>query len=170
MQMVQASSIAICAIWNRAVVRHQPRLASRRLSHPPRPSAVLRRESLNPKPDPAVRRRLAGVPHLAGIARFPCEDRKTGSAALECAFVAAGLLHVAYFERPNIWDVAGGVALVQASGGEVRMRGASGWEPLESFVPSAVAAGGAADLRNWHRPIVLDDRAAVTEVCERMAA
>jgi myo-inositol-1(or 4)-monophosphatase len=121
-------------------------------------------ERIEPKPNPAVRRRLAGVPHVAANTRLPWEGRKTGSAAIECAFVAAGMLRVAYFERPNIWDVAGGIALVQAAGGEVWMRGASGWEALERFEPLADAEGGAADLRHWHRAIIVGDHEAVTRL------
>ena len=76
-------------------------------------------EPLKPAQNPAIMRRLAGEPNLAHDKAHPFEVRKTGSAAIECAFVAAGLLRVARFERPNVWDIAGGVALVQAAGGEV---------------------------------------------------
>jgi myo-inositol-1(or 4)-monophosphatase len=61
---------------------------------------------VTPKVNPAVRRGLAGVPTaLANDGNW--ETRKTGSAAVECALVAAGMLRVARFESPNIWDVAG---------------------------------------------------------------
>jgi fructose-1,6-bisphosphatase/inositol monophosphatase family enzyme len=65
--------------------------------------------------------------------RFPA--RKTGSAALECALVAAGLLEVARFAAPNVWDVAGGIALVQAGGGEVRDHNGQRWSPTRQFAP-----------------------------------
>jgi myo-inositol-1(or 4)-monophosphatase len=68
--------------------------------------------------NPAVRKRLVG--DLYGQAGLgPWDGRKTGSAAIECAFVAAGLLQVTRFVAPNIWDVAGGIALARASGASV---------------------------------------------------
>jgi len=75
----------------------------------------------------AVRRHLAGEPWASPGGALPWEMRKTGSAAIECAFVAAGLLRVARFGRPHIWDVAGGMALVRAAGGEVRTKAPQGW-------------------------------------------
>jgi myo-inositol-1(or 4)-monophosphatase len=120
-------------------------------------------QPLKPAPNPAVRRRLAGEPNLAADCVHPFEVRKTGSAAIECAFVAAGLLRVARFERPNVWDVAGGIALVQVAGGDVRTLTPSGWVPFESF--ETAEGDGAADIRNWHQPIVLGEREAVTLVC-----
>src|SRR5262249_53790844 len=59
-------------------------------------------------PNPAVRRWLAGIPNAGDASRFPWDVRVSGSAAIECAFVAAGLLRVARFDRPNLWDIAGG--------------------------------------------------------------
>lgn len=100
------------------------------------------------RPNPAVRRRLAGVPApLPG--RGAWETRKTGSAAIECAFVAAGIMQAARFERPNLWDVAGGVALVKASGGTVFTTAGEGWLEFEKFeTPDG-------DLRRWRRPLIV---------------
>ena len=72
--------------------------------------------------NPAVRRWLAGEPEATAAEGLPWDVRKTGSAAIECAFAAAGLLRVARFEAPNVWDVAGGIALVRATGGTVLER------------------------------------------------
>jgi myo-inositol-1(or 4)-monophosphatase len=118
---------------------------------------------VEPRPNPAVRRGLAGVP-TSRLDDGPWETRKTGSAAVECALVAAGLLRVARFEHPNLWDVAGGVALVQAAGGEARTACATGWTLLERFEGSAELAGVKPDLRNWRRPLIVGDRAAVTRM------
>ena len=74
-------------------------------------------EPLKREHNPDIRRRLAGEPDLAQDRLHPFEVRKTGSAAIECAFVAAGLLRVARFERPNVWDIAGGLVLVGFCGG-----------------------------------------------------
>ncbi|WP_043539574.1 inositol monophosphatase family protein [Salinarimonas rosea] len=105
---------------------------------------------LDPAPDPAVRRRLAGTPEGGARGTGPFDLRKTGSAALECAFVAAGLLAAARFAAPNVWDVAGGIALVRAGGGAVRHRPpGGGWVPLERFE----APDG--DLARWRGEIAV---------------
>jgi myo-inositol-1(or 4)-monophosphatase len=105
-----------------------------------------------PKSNPAVRRRLAGVPH-AVAGRGAWETRKTGSAAIECAFVAAGLLEAAFLRAPNLWDVAGGVALVNASGGKVLATHGAAWDPFERFEPPP--ADGELNLRQWKRSLII---------------
>jgi myo-inositol-1(or 4)-monophosphatase len=99
----------------------------------------------------AVRRHLAGDPQGFEHEALPWDTRKTGSAAIECAFVAAGLLRVARFERPNVWDVGGGIALVQAAGGEVRTHEpGQSWQPFTGF-------GDPDGLRQWRQPLALGD-------------
>jgi myo-inositol-1(or 4)-monophosphatase len=127
-------------------------------------------QAIEPKSNPAVRRWLAGVPSEERGGSLPWDIRVTGSAAIERAFVAAGLLRVAHFARPNLWDIAGGVALVQAAGGEVRVRKATGWASLERFEPAAGAAGTAPDLRNWRQPLIVGERDAVAQLCRARAA
>jgi myo-inositol-1(or 4)-monophosphatase len=78
-----------------------------------------------------VRRRLAGIAGRSDAGEY--EPRWTGSAAIECAFVAAGLLAGARFRHTNIWDVAGGVALVKAAGGSVLVRQGEEWTRLQGF-------------------------------------
>lgn len=112
-----------------------------------------------------VRRYLAGEPEATLSDDQPWDVRKTGSAAIECAFVAAGLLRVARFERPNVWDIGGGIALVLATGGEVRTRGPAGWTPMTRFEAPSDAQGGRGDLRSWRQPIVIGEPAAVEAVC-----
>ena len=119
-------------------------------------------EPIDPKPNPPVRRRLGGVPYGGATAQSPWDWRITGSAALECAFVAAGLLQLALFERPNVWDVAGGIALIQAGGGEVWTRGAAGWAPFERFERIGCLDGKPTDLRNWRQWLIVGERDAVT--------
>ena len=121
-------------------------------------------EPLKSRANPAVRRRLAGEPQAAPDADLPWDIRKTGSAAIECAFVAAGLLRVARFQRPNVWDVAGGIPLVVAAGGEVHYGGDDGWAPLERLEATTDPAGGEPDLRNWRRPLILGDAEAVSQM------
>jgi len=48
--------------------------------------------------------------------------RMIGSAALALAYVAAGIYDVYYEESINLWDVAAGLAMIQAAGGVVRMK------------------------------------------------
>ncbi|MFC0201221.1 inositol monophosphatase family protein [Paracoccus rhizosphaerae] len=92
--------------------------------------------------NPAVRRRLVGLPHVPekGGSR---DGRKTGSAAIEMAFVAAGLLDACRIETPNIWDVASGVALVQAAGGIAAVSRDDQWQTFERFEPCARTWKGA---------------------------
>lgn len=122
-------------------------------------------EAMTPNLNPAVRRRLAGLGSGREGRGLPWDTRTTGSAAIECAFVAAGLLGVARFDRPNVWDVAGGLALVQAAGGAVRVRGAGGWEAFGAFEPAA-RGDGAPDLRHWNRPMIIGEAGAVARMCQ----
>ncbi|HKR24419.1 MAG TPA: inositol monophosphatase, partial [Allosphingosinicella sp.] len=105
--------------------------------------------------NPLVRRWLAGEPEASTPQGVPWDVRKTGSAAIECAFVAAGLLRVARFERPNVWDVAGGLALVRAAGGTVLTRTARGWEAFDRFEAVAQSPEALADLRHWRAPLII---------------
>ncbi len=116
--------------------------------------------------NPSLRRRLAGEPSQS-VRNAPWDMRKTGSAAIECAFAAVGLLQFARFASPNIWDVAGGLALVQAAGGAVRQHGEDGWRPFERFVQEPTAAG-TADLRFWRHPLVIGRPDAVARMCGRL--
>lgn len=121
---------------------------------------------VTPKVNAAVLRRLAGVPIVADADEAGWETRKTGFAALECAMVAAGLLEVARFVSPHVWDVAGGVALVQVGGGTVRQYDGSQWSPLERFA-SAENAGEQSELSSWRKPLVVGTQRAVALMCDR---
>lgn len=117
-------------------------------------------EQVSRMPNPAVRKRLAGDPHgQSGIG--PWDGRKTGSAAIECAFVAAGLLQVARFATPNIWDVAGGIALARASGASVFQEEDGNWAPFASFGVQL------AQMAQWRHPLILgtpEDAARMTDI------
>jgi myo-inositol-1(or 4)-monophosphatase len=99
---------------------------------------------------PDLRRGLVGLPDTAGT--LPYDVRKTGSAAIECAFVAAGLLAGARFETPNVWDVAGGLALAFSAGMGARVRRGGAWEALERIE---------GDPGAWRRPVALGTDAAL---------
>jgi myo-inositol-1(or 4)-monophosphatase len=120
---------------------------------------------VTPKINAAVLRRLAGVPVVANTDEAGWETRKTGSAALECALVAAGLLEVARFAAPNIWDVAGGIALVQAGGGVARQYDDARWLPMDAFAPLPRGTEKP-DLRFWRRPMVIGTPQAVARMCD----
>ena len=106
---------------------------------------------------PGVRRWLVGEPEATAAEGLPWDVRKTGSAAIECAFVAAGLLRVARFERPNVWDVAGGLVLVRATGGVILTRAGGDWQDFDGFEAVAHAETAAADLRHWRRPLIIGE-------------
>jgi myo-inositol-1(or 4)-monophosphatase len=121
-------------------------------------------DDVTPKVNADVLRRLAGVPIAADADEAGWETRKTGSAALECALVAAGLLEVARFASPHIWDVAGGIALVRAGERVVREHDGMQWRPMKRFAPSS-QSGSAPDLRAWRRPIVVGTKSGVETMC-----
>lgn len=115
-------------------------------------------------PNPTVHRRLGGDPS-ASTRGLPWDVRKTGSAAIECAFVAAGLLQVARFDQPNIWDVAGGIALARAAGRDVYVREASRWKPFSGFAQTD-REDVTEVLRGWRRALVLGEPDAVARACQ----
>jgi myo-inositol-1(or 4)-monophosphatase len=119
---------------------------------------------VTPKINAGVMRRLAGVPVIANADEAGWETRKTGSAALECALVAAGLLEVASFASPNIWDVAAGVTLVKAGGGVVYEHKKEGWRRLEKF-PARASTLRIEDLQRWRSPLIVGSERAVSQMC-----
>jgi myo-inositol-1(or 4)-monophosphatase len=110
--------------------------------------------------NPDVRRRLAGVPRAVAL-EGPWDARKTGSAAIECALAAAGPLHVVRFDNVNLWDVAGGVALILAAGGRVCVREDDQWVDLTAFTTKPDAP----DLRHWQRAMIAGNPEAVATMC-----
>jgi myo-inositol-1(or 4)-monophosphatase len=119
--------------------------------------------------NPNVRRGLGGLSSSASasFAIAPWDVRVTGSAAIECAFVAAGLLRAARFERPNLWDVAGGLVLVRATGGEVWQRSGEGWGPMQRFEMSPRETP---DLRLWRRALIIGQASEAARLSELSAA
>ena len=71
--------------------------------------------------------------------------RMNGSAALDLAYVAAGRLDI-YLERTiRLWDVAGGVLLVEEAGGKIELEPVAGKE--QTYV--LAASNGKVDVRRW---------------------
>lgn len=117
-----------------------------------------------------VKRRLAAVPGGSSAGTKEWDHRVTGSAALECAYVAAGIFTSAPFWGLKIWDVAAGVALVRAAGLEAWTREGATWQPFERFVAPAKASQGqdrAPSLRDWRAPLVLGTAEATRLIRER---
>jgi myo-inositol-1(or 4)-monophosphatase len=113
------------------------------------------------KQNPMVKRRLGGEPGLPDGRAAAWEIRKTGSAAIECAFVAAGLLQIARFAPLNIWDVGGGIALVQSAGLAVRVLDGGKWKSFEGFHLDA-SMKPLADIRRWRHAMLIGEHEAVT--------
>jgi myo-inositol-1(or 4)-monophosphatase len=113
---------------------------------------------LDLKVNPGVQRRLAGDPGGGKNFGFLWDTRKTGSAAIECAFAAAGLLRVTRFERPNVWDVAGGLALARAAELDVMTIEKGRWVPFDRF------QGPDGDIRRWRQQLIIGDAPAVAEL------
>jgi myo-inositol-1(or 4)-monophosphatase len=108
-----------------------------------------------------LRRRLAAAPGGQSAAALGWDHRVTGSAALECAFVAGGAFNSAIFFSPSIWDVAAGVLLVRAAGLEVLERAPgkrADWRPFARFeAPDRVKEARAPSLRDWRRPLLIGE-------------
>lgn len=117
------------------------------------------------RPTSGVSRRLGAGP-AGAPGRFRGWDiRVTGSAAVECAYVAAGIFQSAMFNAPSIWDVAGGVCLVQAAGLRALTNGPRGWHDLERFeAPPKVQADRAPSLRDWRQLLILGTPEAAEEI------
>ena len=83
--------------------------------------------------------------------------RITGAAAVECAYVASGLLQFAHFTHPKLWDIAAGIVLVTAGGLVVACKTNDGWEALTqlSVVPPTFT----------QNEIILGEARAVTALC-----
>ena len=146
------------------------------LSHALRPGVYHAREGgplrfdddqLANRANPAVRRHLVGEPGSAVSTAGPWDLRVTGSAAVECALVAIGLLRAARFASPNIWDVGAGFVLIRSAGCEIWHQPEAGrWAPFDRFMP---VADQGADLRGWRGPIVIGEGQAAAALCRANA-
>jgi len=99
-------------------------------------------------------RGLASEPGSAPRHAAFFDTRVLASAALECAFVAAGILQVAYLAHPAIWDIAAGVVLARAGGCRVVTRRDGLWRPFCEF-PVSAPGKRTAQLRDWRQPVLI---------------
>ena len=110
------------------------------------------------RPASGVSRALGAGPAGSPPSFRGWDIRVTGSAALECAYVAAGVFRYAAFTAPGIWDVAAGVCLVRAAGLSALTRGPDGWRELERFeAPSSVREEREPSLRDWRQFLAIGE-------------
>ncbi len=103
-----------------------------------------------------VRRSLSGAPGGAPGRAASWDNRVTGSAAIECVYVAAGVFATAQFWSVHAWDLAAGLVLIEAAGRQALIREGSGWKPFERFTsPTRVSGDRAPSLRDWSRPVLV---------------
>lgn len=108
------------------------------------------------RPSSGVRRRLLARPGGAPARLAQWDTRVTGSTAIECAFVAAGIFAAGTFWGPFVWDVAAGVVLLQAAGLEVWALHGREWRRFERFEPPArVREDRAPTLRDWRQALAI---------------
>jgi myo-inositol-1(or 4)-monophosphatase len=115
--------------------------------------------------EPIVRRTL----QCRGVASEPgapprygafFETRVLAAAAVECAFVASGLLRLAYISAPAIWDVAAGITLARAGGCHVLTKRNNTWVPFSGFT-ALNARKSLSGLRTWRQPVLIGEARAV---------
>ncbi|MDA0352200.1 MAG: inositol monophosphatase [Chloroflexi bacterium] len=127
-------------------------------------------QAFTPVPATDVRRRLSAAPGGSPGRTQHWDHRVTGSAAIELAFVAAGIFQSAWFGGLKIWDLAAGVLLIQEAGGRVIHRRGSTFEAFERFeAPAEVKEDRAPSLRDWRGLIIVGTDEAVAVVQERLS-
>jgi myo-inositol-1(or 4)-monophosphatase len=88
------------------------------------------------------------------------DTRVLASAALECAFAAAGIIQLAYLSAPAIWDIAAGISLARAGGCRIVTRRDHEWTPFTSFT-SLNARKRLSSLRSWRQPVLIGEPHAI---------
>ena len=116
-----------------------------------------------------VRRSLSAAPGGAPGRSASWDNRVTGSAAIECAYVAAGVFTTAQFWGVHAWDLAAGLVLAEAAGREALIREGSEWKPFERFTPpDRVREERVPTLRDWSRPVLVGTSEGLTQLRQRM--
>lgn len=88
----------------------------------------------------AARRTEAGMARVPSIANSFAKVRMIGSAAVSLCFVAAGRAEAYREEGIRLWDVAAGLAIVEGSGGWIRVTGKHP-EPLDVLASGRLHRG-----------------------------
>ncbi|MFL6604873.1 MAG: inositol monophosphatase family protein [Steroidobacteraceae bacterium] len=94
-------------------------------------------------------RGLAAEPGTAPTYAALWDTRVLGCATVEFAYVAAGLLRIAYIPQPRIWDAAAGLVLLHAADCRALAARASRWDTMLYF-PS-----GTDNLVDWSEPLLI---------------
>jgi myo-inositol-1(or 4)-monophosphatase len=118
-------------------------------------------EALLERRPAATWRGLAAEPGRAPTFGAHWDTRVLGSATLECAFVAAGLLRLAYVSRPSLWDAAAALALLEAAGCTAMTLEHSRWVRLTRFVVDSSSGDRTAALGSWAQPLLAGDSEAL---------
>ena len=119
-------------------------------------------EPFEPIHAPDVRRKLSAAPGGSPGRARDWDTRVTGSAAIELAFVAAGIFQSARFWRLHIWDVAAGMLLVREAGGRALIRSGSEFVQLEQFeAPGEISEDREPSLRDWRGIVIVGTPEAV---------
>ena len=116
-----------------------------------------------------VRRALSAAPGGAPGRAAGWDNRVTGSAAVECAFVAAGVFATAQFWGVHAWDLAAGIVLIEAAGRQTLIREGDAWQTFERFTPPArVPEDRPPTLRDWSRPVLVGTPEGLAQLRERL--
>ena len=126
------------------------------------------------RPNPGVSRRLAAAPGGSRGRAETWDNRVTGSAAIECVFVATGIFNSATFWAVRLWDVAAGYTLLQAANRQILVRVRNNWIPLDRFeAPETLPATKSKDrrtptLRDWRQPLLVGESEVVQSLSENL--
>ncbi len=135
-------------------------------------------EPMEPRPAGGwekVSRGLSGAPGGMPNRERQWDHRTTGSAVIECTFVATGIFQSAIFWGLHIWDLAAGVVLVEAAGREAWVREKNSWRPFKRFAAPAKLSqrehertpDRVPSIRDWRMPLVIGTSAATTIIRQR---
>lgn len=98
-------------------------------------------------------RGLAAEPGAAPTYAARWDTRVLGCATVEFAYVAAGLLRIAYIPRPRLWDVVAGICLLHSVDCRALVRRANCWETMLYF------GAHEASLSEWSEPLLIGSAA-----------
>ncbi len=108
----------------------------------------------------------ARAPHAQSLA----DPRSLGSITSELTMVAAGLLRLAIFVQPRIWDVAAGALVVQEAGGSALTWRDGRWEALAEYRRVGPPSGDAApSFRHWSQPVIVGSQQMAEQAASRLA-
>jgi myo-inositol-1(or 4)-monophosphatase len=101
---------------------------------------------------PGTWRGLAAEPGTAPTYASIWDTRVLGCATVEFAYVAAGLLRIAYIPHPQLWDAAAGLSLLRAAGCQARVRRGGRWETMLYFPADE------ASYPQWSEPLLIGSK------------